>query len=119
MDATLGIVSSTMETPHAWSPPPQDPLGKQGERIRGNASACQVWKRELEHGDLLIVLYNNGHCPLNSNSSTGAMTVSWKEVGVEGYADTVEHCQRSAQLSERSHSICVAVSEADMKKSGS
>ena len=68
----------------------QDPLGKQGERVRGNASACQVWKRELEHGDLLIVLYNNGHCPVKPNNGTGAMTVSWKEVGVEGYADTVE-----------------------------
>ena len=40
----------------------QDPLGLQGTRIRGNATACQVWRRQLSGGDLLVVLYNNGGC---------------------------------------------------------
>lgn len=35
----------------------QDPLGKQGVRIRGNATAPQVWKRELVNNSLLVVVY--------------------------------------------------------------
>eukprot|EP00040_Diaphanoeca_grandis_P005484 m.33018 g.33018 ORF g.33018 m.33018 type:complete len:559 (-) comp16742_c0_seq1:85-1761(-) len=37
----------------------QDPLGKQGVRIRGNSTARQVWKRELVNNNVLVVLYNN------------------------------------------------------------
>lgn len=39
----------------------QDPLGKQGVRIRGNATECQVWLRHLDNGnELYVVLFNNG-----------------------------------------------------------
>lgn len=39
----------------------QDPLGLQGQRIRGNASECQVWLRHLDNGgELYVVLFNNG-----------------------------------------------------------
>jgi hypothetical protein len=41
----------------------QDPLGRQGTRVRGNTTACQVWKRELSGGEMLCVIYNNGGCP--------------------------------------------------------
>ena len=38
----------------------QDPLGKQGVRLRGNATSPQVWRRELQGGDLLVVVFNPG-----------------------------------------------------------
>ena len=73
----------------------QDPLAKQGVRVRGNASACQVWKRELANGDVYVVLYNNGRCAqghpsASSSNGTGTMTVKWSEVGVEGATNVVE-----------------------------
>ena len=57
----------------------QDPLGKQGLRVRGNATACQVWRRELIGGTLLCVVLNNGGC-------NGTITVSWAELGLSSAA---------------------------------
>lgn len=36
----------------------QDPLGRQGTRVRGNATSPHVWRRDLQGGDLLVVVYN-------------------------------------------------------------
>jgi len=38
----------------------QDSLGRMGERLRGNATECQVWRRQLDGGRLNVVLFNNG-----------------------------------------------------------
>eukprot|EP00656_Telonema_subtile_P036006 TRINITY_DN3997_c0_g1_i1.p1 TRINITY_DN3997_c0_g1~~TRINITY_DN3997_c0_g1_i1.p1 ORF type:complete len:399 (-),score=70.22 TRINITY_DN3997_c0_g1_i1:134-1330(-) len=51
----------------------QDPLGKQGTRVRGNSTVYQVWRRELAGGDLLCVVFN-------SESSLVVAEVSWEEL---------------------------------------
>lgn len=38
----------------------QDPLGRPGVRVVGNASECQIWRRQLSGGRVNVVLYNNG-----------------------------------------------------------
>lgn len=51
-------------------------------RIRGNASECQVWLRNLDNdGELFVVLFNNG---MGSCSGAGnsTMSVSWGEIGL-------------------------------------
>ena len=51
-------------------------------RIRGNASECQVWLRNLDNGgELFVVLFNNGmgSCSGAGNSTMG---VSWGEIGL-------------------------------------
>ena len=78
----------------------QDPLGKQGVRVRGNASECQVWLRHLDNGnELYVVLFNNGkgscapsapgHAPSRfagpsqvPPASNATMQLTWEEIGV-------------------------------------
>lgn len=61
----------------------QDPLGKQGIRLRGTATAPQVWRRELAQNDLLVVVFN----PDTSDSATAASAPVWSGPHPHTYTD--------------------------------
>ena len=55
---------------------------RQGTRLRGNASECQVWSRQLDNGgEIYVVMFNNGKgsCASEGNST---MTVTWPELSL-------------------------------------
>jgi alpha-galactosidase len=54
----------------------QDPLGKQGTRIKDDGD-LEVWKKPLEDGSVAVGLLNRG-------ASAQAMHVTWKELGLSG-----------------------------------
>lgn len=54
----------------------QDPLGKQGKRIRDDGDT-EVWKKELSNDQLVVALLNKSNEPVN-------ISVNWKELGVKG-----------------------------------
>ncbi len=54
----------------------QDPLGKQGKRIRDDGDP-EVWKKELSDNMLAVALLNKSNDPVN-------ISVSWEELGVKG-----------------------------------
>ena len=54
----------------------QDPLGKQGKRIR-NDGDLEVWCKELSGKRLAVAL-------LNKSSESADITVTWKELGLKG-----------------------------------
>ena len=56
----------------------QDQLGKQGYRVSGeNASAVQVWKRELWDGTVAVGMFNTGRTPAK-------VTAKWSDLGLSG-----------------------------------
>ena len=53
----------------------QDPLGKQGRRVRRDAAGeLEVWSKELEDGSRAVILFNRGAVEHN-------VTASWEELG--------------------------------------
>ena len=57
----------------------QDPLGKQGARVRKDGES-EVWSKQLKNGSRAVVLFNRGPDPVE-------ITVKWEELG---YASGVE-----------------------------
>jgi alpha-galactosidase len=51
----------------------QDPLGKQGQRVRKEGD-LEVWAKQLKDGSRAVILFNRG--PSEQN-----MTVTWEEIG--------------------------------------
>lgn len=54
----------------------QDPLGKQGKRIRQKGH-LEVWVKELEGNRFAIALFNRGSIPAD-------ISVKWDEIGISG-----------------------------------
>jgi alpha-galactosidase len=54
----------------------QDPLGKQGRRIRDNGGR-EVWIKELSGNRMAVALLNKGEDPVS-------MEFSWDEIGISG-----------------------------------
>jgi len=54
----------------------QDPLGKQGRRIRDDGD-LEVWKKELSGNRQAVALLNRSNNPVN-------ITAKWKELGLKG-----------------------------------
>jgi len=54
----------------------QDPLGKQGRRVR-KKDELEVWMKELSGGSVAVALFNRSSNPVS-------MTVHWKELGIHG-----------------------------------
>jgi alpha-galactosidase len=54
----------------------QDPLGKQGKRIRDDGD-IEVWTKELSENKLAVAL-------LNRSSEPADITVTWEELGIKG-----------------------------------
>ncbi len=57
----------------------QDPLGKQGARVRKDGDS-EVWSRQLKNGSRAVVLFNRGPIPAE-------ISVTWEEIG---YAPRME-----------------------------
>ncbi len=87
----------------------QDPLGLQGERVRGNATECQVWRRQLKGGALYVVLYNNGRGSCNTEPpeppAPAPAPLAWSGPCVTRVFCHVQRC--SAACSECSARACV------------
>ncbi|HZP95363.1 MAG TPA: glycoside hydrolase family 27 protein [Candidatus Limnocylindria bacterium] len=56
----------------------QDPLGRQGRRVRSDGGA-EVWARELANGSRAVLLFNRGDAPRR-------VTVTWDEAGLDALA---------------------------------
>src|SRR5204862_7438393 len=54
----------------------QDPLGKQGHRLRADG-AIEVWTRPLASGAQAVALFNRGQSPAR-------ISVRWSELGMQG-----------------------------------
>ena len=58
----------------------QDPLGKQGYRVFQEKDFCgahDVWKRDLQGGDVAVALWNRGVCGTHS-----LLSFNWTTVGL-------------------------------------
>jgi alpha-galactosidase len=55
----------------------QDPLGKQGHRVRKDG-AQEVWAKQMQDGSRSVVL-------LNRDASETQITVSWEDIGYPGH----------------------------------
>jgi len=55
----------------------QDPLGKEGSRIRKNGDS-EVWARPLANGSRAVVLFNRGTAPAE-------ISVAWEDLGYPGH----------------------------------
>ena len=86
----------------------QDPLGKQGVRIRGNATVPHVWRRELSDDNLLVVIYNP-----DTNRTTEAPTggsPSWLGPVPRVYSDA--DCPNAGNHQHTEIAECKAICEA-------
>jgi alpha-galactosidase len=55
----------------------QDPLGKQGRRVRKDATT-EVWSKQMKDGSRAVVLFNRG-------SAAGDISFKWEEIGYPGH----------------------------------
>jgi len=90
----------------------QDPLGKQGTRVRGNATSPQVWRRELQGGDLLVVVFNPGTSGSAPPPGPPAPLATWLGPFAQAYSDsdcpnagnhpglTVQQCEKTCEETE-------------------
>jgi alpha-galactosidase len=57
----------------------QDPLGKQGTRVRKDGDS-EVWSKQLKDGSRAVVLFNRGQTPAD-------ISVTWEEIGYSSGAE--------------------------------
>jgi len=76
----------------------QDPLGKQGRRIR-QKDGREVWVKELAGGRMAVALFNRSGTPVS-------MTVRWEELGIRGHR-TVMDLWKNSKLGIRKGSVTV------------
>ncbi len=55
----------------------QDPLGKQGRRVKADESGREVWVRELEDGTRAVALFNRG-------AEAARVELRFVDLGLEG-----------------------------------
>ena len=54
----------------------QDPLGKQGTKVKDSGD-FEIWSKPLKNGDTAVILFNRSEKP-------GSFTVDWKALGMQG-----------------------------------
>ena len=74
----------------------QDPLGKQGRRIR-KKNELEVWMKELSGGSMAVALFNRSGNPVRIN-------VRWEELGISG-ARTVSDLWKHIKLGNHKKSF--------------
>ena len=74
----------------------QDPLGKQGRRVR-KKDELEVWMKELSGGSVAVALFNRSGHPVS-------MTIRWEELGISG-ARTVGDLWKQSKLGNHNKSF--------------